>query len=190
MTGFKNSAIIKQPKFILLLLLISLLGIIYLARFFLNVRQTYRSSAAGPLVTVNFQPASEDIANPERGFMRQSNIYVDQPHDPSKISANQPTDTVVWIYFHLENYRDPRDGKGVTVTNYQGKPLEAVGSGKGLDTVNKAFSEARTKGLKLAIRFLYIGYGGIGSTQDFANAEPDAPLSLALQHINQLAPLI
>src|SRR3989338_1064954 len=122
--------------------------------------------------------------------MKQSNIFVDKPFNSSMISAVQPTDTVVWIYFHLENYRDPRDGKGVNVVNYQFKPLEPIGSGKGLDTVNKAFSDARNKGLKLVIRFLYLGYGGIGSTQDFTNAEPDAPLTVALKHIDQLAPLI
>lgn len=163
----------------------------FINRLVLNKQKlTNNSSAAGNLATVNFQASGEDIANPERGFMKQSNISVDQPFNPSSIGKVQATDTVNWVYFHLENYRDPRDGKGVTLTNYQGKPLEAVGSGKGLDTVNNTFNEARNKGLKLVIRFLYVGYGGIGSTSDFANAEPDAPLSLALQHINQLAPLI
>src|SRR3989344_4601685 len=138
---------------------------------------------------VIYTPSTEEIANPERGFMKQSNIFLDQAYS-SKLGKQNPNDTVVWIYFHMEKYRDPRDGKGVTVSNYQFVPLEPVGSGKGLDVVKKTFDDARTKGLKLVIRFLYVGYSGIGSTQDFANAEPDAPLDVTLKHIDQLAPLI
>jgi len=139
---------------------------------------------------ITYTSSLDDIANPERGFMKQSSIFVDQPLDPSKIIAKMPSDTVVWIYFHLDNYRDPRDGKGVTLTNYQGKLLEPIGSGKGLDTVNNAFAEARKKGLKLVIRFLYLGYPGLGSTQDPAQMEPDAPLDLVRGHINQLSPFM
>src|SRR3989338_9236085 len=142
------------------------------------------------LTQITYQPATDDFANPERGFMKQANIKVYDPFIPNSISAVQASDSVVWVYFHLENYRDPRDGKGISVPNYQGKLLEPVGSGKGLDTVNKAFAEARNKGLKLVIRFLYVGYGGIGSTTDPNQAEPDAPLSLFHQHISQLLPFI
>lgn len=153
---------------------------------FVIPNQAYAQS----LKTVTFQSIPDDIANPERGFMRQSNISVDQPYAVGKLGSVQATDTVDWVYFHMEKYRDPRDGKGVTVSSYQFIPLEPIGSGKGLDTVSKTFADARTKGLKLVIRFLYLGYSGIGSTQDIVNAEPDVPLSVALQHINQLAPVI
>lgn len=155
------------------------------------------TSAPGNRIEILFLPTDEDIANPERGFMRQSNIDVDKPLDPSKIGKVQATDTVDWVYFRLENYRDPRDGKGLTLPDYQGKlleplcePLDLLCPKVGLNTVKDTFDEARKKGLKLVIRFKYVGYPGIGSTQDFANAEPDAPLTLALQHINQLAPVI
>ena len=57
-----------------------------------------------------------------------------------------------------------------------------------MDTVNEAFTEARKKGLKLVIRFLYIGYGGIGSTS--SNPEPDAPIEWVNKHANQLKPLL
>ena len=139
---------------------------------------------------ITFTSSSEDFPNPERGFMKQANIFLDAPLNKSTIFAKDPSDTVVWVYFHLENYRDPRDGKGVSLSNYQGKLLEPVGSGKGLDTVKAAFTEARSKGLKLVIRFLYIGYSGLGSTSDPSQTEPDMPLDWALQHINQLKPLL
>jgi len=137
-----------------------------------------------------FYPFDEDIPNPERGFMKQSSIPVDQPLDAHKIIAKQPTDTVAWIYFFLDKYKDVRDGKGVNLTDYRGRLLEPIGSGIGLDTVNDSFIEARKKGLKLVIRFVYVGYPGIGSTKDPNQTEPDAPLELVLQHINQLAPLL
>ena len=139
---------------------------------------------------ITFTVDNSEIANPERGFMRQSNIDVSAPFDSTKLGKVDPHDTLDWVYFHMENYRDPKDGKGVNVSNYQYVPLEPLGSGKGLDTVNKTFADARSKGLKLVIRFLYVGYSGIGSTTDFPNAEPDAPLDIALKHIDQLAPVI
>src|SRR3989344_8075394 len=190
MTKLKKDKV-KNSKFWVIVLFFSFYLVLALvSRLVLkNQKQTSTSSAAGPLTTVTFQPSSDEIANPERGFMRQSNIQLDQPYT-SKLGKVNPNDTVNWVYFHMEKYRDPRDGKGVTVSNYQFLPLEPVGSGKGLDIVKKTFDDARTKGLKLVIRFLYLGYGGIGSTQDFANAEPDAPLDVTLKHIDQLAPLI
>ena len=139
-----------------------------------------------------FTTHNNDIANPERGFMKQANIWVDQSFNASKISAKDPTDTLVWVYFHLENYRDPRDGPGVVLSDYQGIPLEPVGSGKGLDIIKKTFDEARKqdKNLKLVIRFLYVGYSGIGSTSNFASAQPDGPIELVRQHSAQLKPLL
>lgn len=135
-------------------------------------------------VDITFQPSSEDIANPERGFMKQSSIYVDQPLDPTKVRALASTDTLVWIYFRLDNYRDPRDGYGQTVANYQGRAIDALG----LATVRAAFATAREKGLKLVIRFIY--NPGPGSSSNPLQVNPDVPVDLALQHIEQLRPII
>jgi hypothetical protein len=90
----------------------------------------------------------------------------------------------VWVYFRLDNYRDPRDGYGVTLTNYQGQPIDEAG----LTTIRSTFRTARAKGLKLVIRFVY--NPGPGSTPDPNLANPDAPLELVLQHIAQLKPLL
>ncbi|MBI3443599.1 DUF4832 domain-containing protein [Candidatus Woesebacteria bacterium] len=149
-----------------------------------------------PGSTKTFSPTDEDFANPERGFMKQSTVWVDQPLDPTKIKALQPSDTVVWIYFRLDNYRDPRDGVGVKpcpyfnncTFDYAGKALEPLGSGIGLDTVKAAFNTARSKGFKLVLRFIY--NTGTFYSPDPLQVEPDMPIDWALAHINQLKPLI
>ncbi|MBI2093543.1 MAG: DUF4832 domain-containing protein, partial [Candidatus Omnitrophica bacterium] len=55
-------------------------------------------------------------------------------------------------------------------------------------TIESAFTTARNKRLKLVIRFVY--NPGPGSTTDPNLANPDAPLDLILQHINQLKPIL
>jgi uncharacterized protein DUF4832/uncharacterized protein DUF4874 len=135
-------------------------------------------------VRVKFLPTSQDFANPERGFMKQSSIFVDQPLDPFKIRALQSSDSLVWVYFRLDNYRDPRDGYGVTLPDYQGKLIDEAG----LNTIRSTFRTARSKGLKLVIRFVY--NPGPGSTTDPGRANTDAPLDLVLKHIGQVKPLL
>ena len=121
-------------------------------------------------VRIVYTPSTEDIANPERGFMKQSSVFPDQPLDPNKIKALQPTDSLVWVYIRLDNYRDRRLDQS------------------GLDTIRSVFSAARSKGLKLVIRFAY--NPGPGSTTDPNLANPDAPIDLVLQHIDQLRPIL
>src|SRR5215216_1845780 len=114
--------------------------------------------------------SNEDFANPERGFMKQSSIFPEQPFDAQKVRALQPSDTLVWIYFRLDNYRT--------------KPLDP----NSLNNIRSVFTTARSRGLKLVIRFAY--NDGPGSTTDANLANPDAPLELALQHIDQLKPIL
>jgi len=119
---------------------------------------------------IQYTPSTEDFANPERGFMKQSSIFPDEPLDPDKIRALQPSDSLVWIYFRLDNYRD--------------RLLDQ----NGLSTIRAVFDTARSKGLKLVIRFAY--NPGPGSTTDPNLANPDAPIDLVLQHIDQLKPIL
>ncbi|HKY54137.1 MAG TPA: DUF4832 domain-containing protein [Anaerolineales bacterium] len=121
-------------------------------------------------VKIVYTASTEDIANPERGFMKQSSIFPDQPLDPNKIRALQPTDTLVWVYFRLDNYRD--------------RSLDQTA----LDNITSAFTLARNRGLKLVIRFVY--NPGPGSTSDPNLANPDAPIELVLQHIDHLRPIL
>ena len=102
--------------------------------------------------------------------MKQSSVFPDQPFDAQKVRALQPSDTLVWIYFRLDNYRT--------------KPLDQ----DGLNNIWSVFTTARSKGLKLVIRFAY--NAGPGSTTDANLANPDAPIELVLQHIDQLKPIL
>lgn len=138
-----------------------------------------------PAITViNYDPSNADILNPERGFLRQSSIFLNQPFDTSKVRAISATDSLAWVYFRLDNYRDPRDGVGVTLSDYQGKPLDA----NALSVLQSTFDAARNKGLKLVIRFVY--NPGPGSTTNPLQANPDVPLNVALGHISQIKPIL
>jgi len=134
---------------------------------------TPRTSTATPPagnIKIVYNASNEDIANPERGFMKQSSIFPDQPLDTNKIRALQPTDTLVWIYFRLDNYRD--------------RSLDQTA----LNNITAVFTTARSKGLKLVIRFVY--NPGPGSTTDPNQANTDAPIQLVLQHISHLKPIL
>lgn len=119
---------------------------------------------------ITFLPTNEDFANPERGFMKQSSIWPDEVFDPYKIRAKEPSDSLVWVYFRLDNYRD------------------GLIDPTGLSRIRTTFETAREKGLKLVIRFIY--NWGPGWTADPDLATPDVPLDLALQHIDQIKPIL
>ena len=134
---------------------------------------------------ITYTASSIDFANPERGFMKQSSVFVDQTLDLAKVRALQPSDTLVWIYFRLDNYRDQRDDYGVQpLTDYHGKLLDQAA----LNTIEKVFDTARDRGLKLVIRFVY--NPGPKSSSDPLKVNPDVPLSLVLDHIEQLKPAL
>jgi hypothetical protein len=129
---------------------------------------TQASSPDSSLIV--YTPSNTDFANPERGFMKQASVFPDQALSLNKINVLQPSDSLVWIYFRLDNYRD--------------RPLDQ----KGLATIRSVFTTARSRGLKLVIRFLY--NAGPGSTSNAELAQPDAPIDLVLQHIAQLKPIL
>jgi hypothetical protein len=120
---------------------------------------------------VTYIASNEDFSNPERGFMHQKSIWPDQGTDQfSGIKRDNPADSLVWIYFRLDNYRSREIDQN------------------GLSLIEGAFQNARSKGLKLVIRFVY--NAGMGATSDPNSANPDAPLDLVLQHISQLKPIL
>jgi hypothetical protein len=146
----------------------------YFLDAFESHRQSYIGPAAGssPSTTrqILFVESNEDFANPERGFMKQASVFVDQPLTLNQVNVLQPSDSLVWIYFRLDNYRT--------------RLLDQAA----LNTIRSVFSTARSRGLKLVIRFVY--NPGPGSTSDPSLANPDAPVDLVLQHIQQLKPLL
>ncbi len=121
-------------------------------------------------VKITFVPSNEDFANPERGFMKQASVFPDEPLSLNKVNVLQASDSLVWIYFRLDNYRT------------------RVLDQNALNTIRTVFSTARSRGLKLVIRFVY--NPGPGSTSDANLANPDAPLDLVLQHISQVKPIL
>ncbi len=120
--------------------------------------------------TTSFNPSLEDFPNPERGFMKQSSIFPDQAFDQTKIRALVPSDTLVWVYFRLDNFKD--------------KPLDA----NALSNIDLAFATARSRGLKLVVRFNYNEC--TGSTSDANLACPDATIARVTEHQNQLQPIL
>ncbi|NIM96355.1 MAG: DUF4832 domain-containing protein [Anaerolineales bacterium] len=143
-----------------------------------------KAKGAPQTIRIVFTPSNEDFANPERGFMKQSSIWPDEPFSTSKIRRKEPSDSVVWVYFRLDNYRDPRDGVGVTLNDYQCQPIDATG----LSRIEQTFQTAREKGLKLVYRFIY--NWGPGSTKYPDQANPDVPIECVRQHLEQLRPIM
>ena len=138
-------------------------------------------------VEVTYVASDDDFSNPERGFMKQSSIYPDQTFDPAKVRVLNPADSVVWIYFRLDNYRDPNDrvpGPKLNENDYQCQPIDATG----LSRINQTFQTAREKGLKLVYRFIY--NWGPGSTTNPVEANPDVPIKCVRQHLTQLTDII
>lgn len=135
-------------------------------------------------VRIEFTPSNEDFANPERGFMKQSSVWPDQAFSSSKVDRKEPSDSVVWIYFRLDNYRDPRDGVGVKLNDYQCQPIDPTG----LSRIEQTFQTAREKGLKLVYRFIY--NWGPSWTSDPNKANPDAPIECVRGHLEQLRPIL
>ena len=117
-----------------------------------------------------YAASNEDFANPDRGFMRQTSIWPDQTGSLSGISRNNPADSLVWVYFRLDNFRN--------------KDLDAAA----LSRIKSVFATARSQKLKLVIRFVY--NSGPGSSTDKSKMNPDAPIDLVLKHIAQLKPII
>ncbi len=118
---------------------------------------------------VNYVPFTEDFSNPERGFMGQTDVWPDQTGSFSGIDKANVNDSLIWIYFRLDNYRS--------------KPLDTAG----LNRIRAAFDEARSKKMKVVARFIY--NFGPGWTDVKSQMTPDAPIDLVLQHISQLAPV-
>jgi hypothetical protein len=121
-------------------------------------------------VRIEFSSSDEDFANPERGFMRQVTVWADGTDSFWGIThPRDPADSLVWIYFRLDNYRS--------------RALDQAA----LARIDAAFEAARSAGIKVVPRFIY----SKGSwTPDPNEMVPDAPLAQVLDHISQLKPVL
>lgn len=117
-------------------------------------------------ITITYQPTNEIFANPERGFYKYSLIELGSGRgalSQSQISGYRNTGiSLVMRYFYLKDFKD--------------KALSA----EVLNEIDTDFETARRAGIKLIPRFSY------SQSQN----EPDAPLAIILQHLDQLKPVL
>jgi hypothetical protein len=115
---------------------------------------------------VVYQPTNEIFANPERGFYKYSLIEVGSGRgalSQSEISGYRSNGiSLVMRYFYLKNFKD--------------KAL----STEALNERETDFETARRAGIKIIPRFSY----------SQAQNEPDAPLEIIKQHLDQLSPVL
>ncbi len=118
------------------------------------------------LVNVEYTPSQEIFPNPERGFYKYSKI--DLTTGTGALSANQ-----------LAAYRQnniPLLGRMIYLKKFRNTPLSQAA----LDEVERDFVTTRNSGVKLIVRFAY------SESQE----EPDAPLNIIKQHLDQLKPVL
>jgi hypothetical protein len=117
------------------------------------------SDAGEPAVTtLSFQASDEDFFNPERGMLDQ----LDMTDTTALTNTRANGHSLVWSYVRLDSYR--------------AGPIDATF----LATVDAAFAQVRSLGMKVIVRFAY----------NAAQGDPDAPLAIVLGHIGQLKPLL
>ncbi len=115
-------------------------------------------------VEVFYQPSTARISNPERGFYVQITANADgQPLSGKVLKKLRGRGiTLILRMYYLKEFRD--------------KPL----SQKQLDLINQDFTTLRQAGCKCILRFAYSSSIG----------DPDAPMQVIMQHIDQLEPLL
>ncbi|UOK41146.1 MULTISPECIES: DUF4832 domain-containing protein [Flavobacterium] len=117
---------------------------------------------------VNYTPSSENIANPERGFYRHTEV-----HSSSYIGLNQST---------LEGYRKNNNITLILRVFYMESFVNGPISDSYLSNMQSDFNKIRNAGLKCIVRFAYSDNKDAGVL--------DAPKSVVLQHISQLKNLL
>ena len=146
------------PLFSTIVFFLSVIAGVVLVQQQQEIRE--KAQAQG-VVEITYKPSSEDFANPERGFMRSTQVWPDQTGGFSGIKRNRPEDSIVWIYFRIDNYRD--------------KAFDTAA----LNRIDAAFDAVRNANLKATVTFTY----------NFSGSGPDASLARVVEHISQLAPI-
>jgi hypothetical protein len=115
-------------------------------------------------VQVSYQPSDEIFINPERGFYTQLTSYDTQ--SPITLSS-------------LNNIKS--QGKSLILRMYYLKSFRSVPLNQSILTmIGNDFNTIRQAGMKSIVRFAYSDNIG----------QPDAPLNIILNHIDQLKPLL
>ena len=113
------------------------------------------------LQMVNYVETKELFPNPERGFYRYS-ISTDSLTERKVRESRNENTTLIFRFYYLKDFRNA--------------PL----SNDLLTQVEHDMAVLRKAGGKAVVRFAYSNSG----------TEPDAPLSVVLQHIEQLRPVL
>lgn len=137
--------------------------------------------------TIFYAESDEDFPNPERGFYRATETYVNnyEPLDVDEMKTwrtlQQADDGNYKVYSTLVF-------RNIILRGYANKNL----SQDILDNINKDFDAARKAGVKLIVRFCYTITANSGTCPEgFICPEyGDAPKNIVLQHIAQLKPLL
>ncbi|GLR17591.1 DUF4832 domain-containing protein [Portibacter lacus] len=138
-------------------------------------------------VTITYEESFEDFHNPERGFYKYSETRTSNYNPLSENQLKQykgltsssgstykTFNTLVFRYYVLDNYKS----SSISETT--------------LNLIDADFETARKAGVKVIPRFCYTTSANSGDCNEGFICPPygDAPKSIVLEHINQLAPVI
>ncbi len=119
--------------------------------------------------TITYAAHSTNIANPERGFYKHTETHSTgyYPLNQSTLTGYRTNSNITLILrvFYLENFIN-----GPISSTY-------------LQNMQTDFARIRAAGLKCIVRFAYADHDDVGVPHD-------APKSVVLSHINQLAPIL
>ncbi|HEY3371589.1 MAG TPA: DUF4832 domain-containing protein [Prolixibacteraceae bacterium] len=115
-------------------------------------------------VPVNYAPDETIFPNPERGFYKYSSCNLGTGSgllNPSTLSAYRDHNiSLIFRYFYLKNFKN------------------SALSAQALSDFDKDMATIRQSGMKCVLRFAY----------SEAENDPDAPMNIILQHLDQLKP--
>jgi hypothetical protein len=124
-------------------------------------------SAQTTIKTITYAPSDDPFPNPERGLFRQILSDSASPSLPSsKTFSDLKRDRMTLVRYIF------------SMTTFRNSPI----SSQYLQHIQDTFNLARDNGIKLIVRFCY--------TFNEPGPHTDAPLSVVLSHIDQLAPLL
>jgi hypothetical protein len=147
------------------------------------------TTACAQNTVVAYQPSTEDFPNPERGFYipigtsASHFVSLDRAALKAQFAGPQKHGNATYAIFSTLLMRE------YTLDTFRGRPLTR----EFLDEVDHDLTVAEQAGLKVILRFAYTNTAKNGDCPDVYKICPpygDAPKSIVLGHIAQLAPLL
>src|SRR6185437_3229419 len=147
------------------------------------------NAARAQNAVVTYQPSTEDFPNPERGFYigtgtRASHfVPLDNAALRAEFAGPQKHGKATYAVFSTLLMRE------YTLDTFRGRPLTQ----EFLDQVDHDLDVVEQAGLKVILRFAYTNTAKSGDCPDVYKICPpygDAPKTIVLGHIAQLAPLL